>query len=396
MVGVAAATLSPMASETISGFCIVCGPRGLADWILNLALYIPFGVLARRLGARYSTVVLAGLSITIGIESLQFFIAGRDASIGDIVSNTMGGAIGGLLASAIPTLVRPDRGQASRLSIGAALVLSGSVWLLAALLEPRFPSSEATLHFPPEADWLGGEYEGEVRTFVIADSEFDPTRDVQLESDAVTAIREGREIYTLLTPARPAPGFRPFVGIRNGASGRWTWRLGGTGRDLTLRLDRAAQSLRLTQADLRFREALALPSGTETFSVRVWQDGNGLCIARDESQRCGLGFTAGSGWVLLWPGAWTPYGAERWLDVVWLALCTLPFGFWWRRSTGHLAAVGLWAVTVLGLPVVSSLMVEWAVAASGLSIGFAGGMLLRRRGGWRIKAGSVDRRGGRK
>ena len=76
--------------------------------MLNIFLFLPFGLLARH--ARWPllrTVLVFGL-FSLGIEVTQgTLLVGRDASLGDVLSNTLGAGIGwlfwpGLLAAARP------------------------------------------------------------------------------------------------------------------------------------------------------------------------------------------------------------------------------------------------------------------------------------------------------
>ncbi len=99
-----AATLTPMphqaAQVALTGpFCLACGDGGGADFILNIALFLPLGAALAAAGFRVRTVVLLGLALSTGVELLQFsVIPGRDATIGDVVANTTGTTLGWVLA----------------------------------------------------------------------------------------------------------------------------------------------------------------------------------------------------------------------------------------------------------------------------------------------------------
>ncbi|MGH7318994.1 MAG: VanZ family protein, partial [Candidatus Rokuibacteriota bacterium] len=92
-------TLWPMTprGEPVPFFCLLCGEHGLADWILNVALFVPLGVGLVIAGLRPATAVGIGLATTIGVEALQVnVVAGRDTSLSDILSNTLGTLVGAL------------------------------------------------------------------------------------------------------------------------------------------------------------------------------------------------------------------------------------------------------------------------------------------------------------
>ncbi len=69
----------------------------VVEFSLNVALFVPGAAAAALLWrrVRWWQWVLIGLLISVGIETLQgFFLASRDAQIRDLVSNTLGAALG--------------------------------------------------------------------------------------------------------------------------------------------------------------------------------------------------------------------------------------------------------------------------------------------------------------
>ena len=104
LLAIAAATLTPLplneyrAAET-PFWCLVCGSLGLIDVILNVALFLPLGVGLQRLGWPLARLALACFLLSLAVESLQIItIAGRDASVSDLITNTSGGILGGFIA----------------------------------------------------------------------------------------------------------------------------------------------------------------------------------------------------------------------------------------------------------------------------------------------------------
>jgi len=77
------------------------------DFAINAVAYTPFGffvaLVPRRrppLG-RLSVAIAAGAAMSFAMETLQMFVPPRDASMIDVISNTIGAAIGGLAAAAL-------------------------------------------------------------------------------------------------------------------------------------------------------------------------------------------------------------------------------------------------------------------------------------------------------
>ena len=73
------------------------------DFILNVMLFIPLGVLigawlGQRTGKGTWRAILLLAAISASFEMLQLFIPGRVTSIDDVTANTLGGALGLLLA----------------------------------------------------------------------------------------------------------------------------------------------------------------------------------------------------------------------------------------------------------------------------------------------------------
>lgn len=73
------------------------GHRWLADGILNLCLFVPFGLVVGWSLRSPMKAVLGGLLLSSLVEILQVWIPGRDPSLSDIIFNTVGAAVGGLL-----------------------------------------------------------------------------------------------------------------------------------------------------------------------------------------------------------------------------------------------------------------------------------------------------------
>src|SRR4029077_6988777 len=82
-------------------WCVACGDRGRADFLLNVILFLPLGCALRLAGARIRTAVLIGMFLSITIELTQAFIPGRDTSLGDVISNTTGTFLGFVVAAVI-------------------------------------------------------------------------------------------------------------------------------------------------------------------------------------------------------------------------------------------------------------------------------------------------------
>ncbi len=76
------------------------------DIVTNLVAYLPFGFFfalvprRQRSRQRLAAAIGAGATLSFAMETLQMYMPTRDASVADLLSNTAGAAVGGLLAVA--------------------------------------------------------------------------------------------------------------------------------------------------------------------------------------------------------------------------------------------------------------------------------------------------------
>ena len=153
---VAAATLqsSPDTDTTGWSTCLFCGELGIADAIRNVLLFTPLGMGLALMGLRPWITVLSAALLSISIELTQLFIQGRDANVGDILSNTLGCAIGMLLVITSRSWLYPSRRLASRLSLVAGVAVAGLVFLTGFLLQASFPNTTYYGHWTPNLGHL--------------------------------------------------------------------------------------------------------------------------------------------------------------------------------------------------------------------------------------------------
>lgn len=133
-------------------WCISCGDAGSADLFQNVLLFLPLGLAWRRAGAAGGPTLLVSLAITLTIEVTQAFtLPGRDAALGDLLANTIGGWLGWALWPLLTRIGRPTPRLADRLA-GVALAAFTIQSLLAAwLLVPdlRRPGPWRVVTTPP-------------------------------------------------------------------------------------------------------------------------------------------------------------------------------------------------------------------------------------------------------
>lgn len=88
----------------------------LIEFSANVAMFVPVGVLLLLLMGRrrWWAAILSGFVLSVGIEAAQLLLPGRVSDIRDLVANSLGTALGVLLALVITLPAALRRRRASR------------------------------------------------------------------------------------------------------------------------------------------------------------------------------------------------------------------------------------------------------------------------------------------
>ncbi len=130
---IAALTLRshPLAVEEVARshwYCVVCGEAGAADVILNLLLFFPLGLALRALDWPWWRAALVMTAFTIGIETTQaHLLIGRDGTLGDVLTNSIGGLLGWTALPLLQAIAQPTR-RTARIGTAVILVWMASLW----------------------------------------------------------------------------------------------------------------------------------------------------------------------------------------------------------------------------------------------------------------------------
>lgn len=341
-------TLWPMTPRAEAGpfFCLLCGERGLADYILNVALFVPLGVGLVLAGVRPATAVVVGLATTIGVEALQVnVVPGRDPSLGDILANTLGTWLGVIGAHHAAAVFFPGRGRAAfgaALSGGAATgVLAATAWLLGLRL--------------PEATWYGqwapelGQYErfqGTVESASLNTAPLPPGRVRDTPQRLARVRADGLvELDIAFTPAGPTSDLAPIVSVFD-EHRRKVLLLGQNGRRFQFEARTRAEAY-------GFRTPAATvnaPGWRDTVPARALglADQRGMHLTVQQGNRRWTARTphsAAVGWLLLSPFS-TPGNATLLgvFGALWVGALWIPWGYYWRRARAVAGAEpGEWA-----------------------------------------------------
>ena len=384
---IAATTLVPIprqaeASRATPVWCLVCGDLGGVDVLNNLLLFIPFAIGLRLFGLRTPVVTMVGALVSLAIESLQLsIIPGRDASLSDLLTNSIGSWIGGTLVTYRTQILDPGSALAGRLAVLGALAW----WIVqlgtAMLLRPWVPDSEL------RAAWArtvaGREpFTGRVTSAAVSGISVPPAS-IPLSPEISNRIRQGRVHLELkFTSGGTAESWSPLFEIL--ARYRALLVVEAVGRDLAFQPPARSSALRLRRPTLRLEDAL-FPRRNEQVRLAagerndtLWAVWTAAGVSHSSVQVLSPSF----GWSLVTP-FWYAYGPEApLLTGLWLAAWLLPTGYWSTR-TGAGGGSSPWLLAIVplvGLGIIPGLAgyspvhwSEWLAGFVGLGIGRAGG-----------------------
>lgn len=371
-----ALTLHPAESgQALSGpeLCLICGEFGLANLLSNVLLFVPLGVgLALAFGPRF-WAILPPAFLSAGIEALQLVIPGRNPLPADWAANSLGGALGVLLAAwGWRRLAGPSPEGGGRLVpfisvlglCAAALVGTAAAYRLVPPEPPHFVQWTPVL----------GHYETYEGRILEATLDGEPVSDGRHPRPLVLEDRllGGAPLEVRVEAGAPPDGLAPIFNVFTGKR-RELLVLGARGESLVVKPPFLATRLRLARLELGVPGMLAGLEPGDPFRLRLRITGSGVCLAVTEPARgevCGLRPSLADGWALLLFPASLPAGGRAALGWVWLAGLGLLVGFFALSAGGAVAgAGGLAGVAVLAPLVTGSL--AWTPPSQALFLGLA-------------------------
>jgi len=264
-----------------------------------------------------------------------------------------------LLTRTAPRWLTPPAPLPAWLSLGSALA-AATIWLATGfVLRPMLPAPDAIERWTPDLGSHMDLYRGRVLSVTGRLGVAEPLR-------------------IIVDAGRPPGRLAPLLDVDDGP-----WPAGTLvsvdRSDLVLRNRSRSMYLTLDRPDLRAYGALARVAPGDTFTMAAWTDGNGYCLAAGPKQWCGLGYTMGDGWKLIFYPEHFPPGALRLLNALWIAGWCLGLGWWGRRHAATGVAIAVVALTLLtGPPLVALLATPWSEIAGAVG-GVAGAWWVRRR-----------------
>ncbi len=367
-------------ADATSVWCLVCGDLGLVDVTLNVLLFVPLGLGLGLLGvSRFRALLTVGLT-TLTVEVLQLsVVAGRDASLSDLVTNCAGGTAGLLLGLYWRRLLLlPPR---------AALLLGwtgAAAWLLVQAftgfaLQRTLPRSVYYGQWSPTLAqfdvFTGRVVSVRLDSMPLPGNRLAASDRVRSALLAPTSVLEVRALA-----GRPTLELAPIFSIFDDRQ-REVVLVGQDGRDLVFRVRTRTGPLGLRSPALRLAGALPGEPGARLELRARYTPGHYQLEAEigETEHRRELALSASWGWTFLLPFDHA-FGAEMpWLTMLWVGGLLLPVGYYAGRGRmpPRTATLGLLVILSAGLVVIPALAhlalvhpLEWIAGVVGPAAGF--------------------------
>lgn len=360
-------------------WCLLCGEYGTVDVLLNVLLFVPLGLGLRWSGLPRLRAQLIVCAATITIELLQWrLIEGRDASLGDVLTNSLGGGLGILLADQWPRLVFPAPGAARELLLVMSAICV-AVWSgTARALSPSFPPTRWFSQLAPEEVYLD-DFRGKVLSVAVNGLALRSSDEIA-DSRALrqSMLEDGVTVGATAVTDGPTKFLASILSIFDNHQTE-VLVLGQNGTDLVFRARLVARGLRLRSPGIRLAHLISVQPG-DTVRALVHLGEGHISIRGQAGSRTAsldLRLSPSWGWAFLLPFEYA-LGKEAFLGTaLWVAGLLLPLGYWGARSAPGIATTLIpFAIAAICLAVVPLLTVlpvahwsEWLAAAIGLVVG---------------------------
>jgi hypothetical protein len=378
LIGFATLTPRPDQAHLIAltpPWCLVCGQLGAVDVLLNVALFVPFGAGLRMAGWSLLRTGAAAFVVSAAVEVAQSIIPGRDPSLSDVVTNSIGGVLGAALAGWSPHLATPTPRTARWLAAAWATVWLAQTALAAALIQPALPRSWYWGQLAPDLPQFE-QFTGEVRVATAGPRQIRIGR-LGRSADIRNALLAGEELRATTTPGRTTAGLAPIVSLFDEQQ-REIVLLGRWGDDLVYRLRTRTFDFRLRPPGMRlanaFRAADTLVEVTGRYDPSAGTFAASLQGAQARVERV-VPLDAQWAWSLLLPFPYAHGIESAGLTALWVFGWMLLLGYW-AMAYRPVALVGAMLVLAVGLGALPRLwdlapatMIDWLAGLGGLAGG---------------------------
>ena len=354
-------------AEALPVSCVFCGQRALADAIANVILFMPLGAALAWVFPGARAPWRLGLALSLAIEISQKLIPGRDPSLGDVITNTIGTQAGWLLVMRTRSLLVPFHHVRARLLSAAAFAATIGVTLW--LLGPAPTSANYYGQWTPNLGHLEW-YRGRVLAATI-DGHSVPVGLLPDDSGVRAFVSSGGVLEVRAIAGPSVTRLASLFSVYDEAQ-REIVLLGPERDALVLRYRRRAAEWRLDEPDVRGAGLLANVARGDTVQVSVARTLGTVCFTIAGKHRCAPTATPGEAWTLLYYGEWFPHWVTQLLNMLWLAGLAAVVGWYAGLRRDALISAGVVAAAMTLLPLAFGVVtppLELAAAACGMLCG---------------------------
>jgi hypothetical protein len=337
------ATLTPISDPRgMAGatplLCVVCGDQGGADVAVNLLLFLPLAAGLGIRGLAWKRVVPGCFLLSFLVELLQFhLVAGRDASLSDVLTNTTGAAIGAAIGITAPRWLLPTPRRARALlaawSIFVLGVLGSWAWLLTPAMRPG-PLLSRWAHEAPGGDV----FDGRVRSVRLNGRPMPPNGPPPDSAMLRRELAGGRfRLETDVISGRPVRDRLWIYMFRTPSGGALT--LSQLRRQAVVAVPTRGLEYRLHPAVLTLADAFPDTSGVP---VHLEASGSSLRFRLSSAfggreRTLALSISPAFGWIQFTPFQLVAGTNVRWVSGALLLALWLPIGYWtaWSGRRGQ-------------------------------------------------------------
>jgi len=308
--------------------CLICGTFGLVDVICNVGLFIPLGLALGLTGRSTRRALGVGLGVSLVIETIQAWVLpGRDATLSDLLTNTLGTTLGAQLARWAPRLLAPTPRQLRLARWAVPLIFLTVTTLTSWLMQPALTRTIWYGQRQPDLPQYT-RFTGTLLDAQVADGSSLPSSPMsEAQADVV---RRAPWLATRIVTGAATAGVAPIAAIFDGEE-REQLLLGQRGDGVHLRVRLRAEEARLGWPTIRVpvpglgrdRQPATIAGGLR----RGWYEVVTRTGGTEQRVRVPLG--PGWGWRLLVPfSRVSPTPAQaRWFGAVWLGLLAAAGGW---------------------------------------------------------------------
>lgn len=376
LAAVLAATLWPSATEGARAWdgCLFCGARGLADALLNVALFLPLGASLWRLGLPARAALPACAALSAAVELAQLAVPGRDPSPPDLLFNLLGAALGYAAGRAAARVLAPSDADAARRSLAWSALFAAAVAGTAALTAPSIPASPLYAQWTPEVGGMAV-YPGRVVDARVGGAPLRPGR-LSAWPRVRDGLRDGQTVEVTFVAAEAPSAPAPLLRVPD-ARRRQAALLAVLDGSLVVEYRMRAEDLRLDHPAFAAPGALRGVRPGDTVRVSWRRSGRRVEVAVDGRIVAAPALGPGRGWALLLSPPALPIRMARMLDAAWMAAWMVPLGLWLRRRRASCLALAVAAAALAAAPP-AGLAPASPGEIVGAAIGLACGCALRR------------------